>query len=214
MELFEKLYNINVNDFTESIDQNGVKLTYLSWAQAWKIFKENCPDAKFEVIKNTNGLPYFLDDTGAFVYTRVSVESETHEMFLPVMDNKNKPMKIKSYEYETRYGKKTVEAIYSFAINKTIMRCLAKNIALFGLGLYIYEGEDLPKSHDELEKSKALAFEVKQKLAKLTDGGRNKEAVAKVLRFFGASNSHQILNSDLQDVSNKLDSNELKEILK
>ena len=35
-----------------------------------------------------------------------------------------------------------------FEINKTIMRCLTKNLAMFGLGLYIYAGEDLPEDED------------------------------------------------------------------
>jgi hypothetical protein len=54
-------------------------------------------------------------------------------------------MKNESYEYTTRYGVKTVEAASMFDINKTLMRCLTKNLAMFGLGLYIYAGEDLPE---------------------------------------------------------------------
>ena len=45
--------------------------------------------------------------------------------------------------------KKTVEPASMFDINKTIMRCLVKNIAMFGLGLYIYAGEDLPENVSE-----------------------------------------------------------------
>jgi hypothetical protein len=51
-----------------------------------------------------------------------------------------------SYTYETKYGKKTVESATTFDINKTMMRCLVKNLAMFGLGIYIYAGEDLPES--------------------------------------------------------------------
>jgi DNA-directed RNA polymerase subunit RPC12/RpoP len=66
-------------------------------------------------------------------------------MWLPVMDNANKSMKLEAYTYNTRQGDKTVEAISMFDINKAVMRCLVKNLAMFGLGLYIYAGEDLPE---------------------------------------------------------------------
>ena len=77
-------------------------------------------------------------------HTRVTIEGETLEMQLPVMDGANKAMKNKSYEYTTRFGTKTVEPASMFDINKTIMRCLVKNLAMFGLGLYIYAKEDMP----------------------------------------------------------------------
>jgi NH3-dependent NAD+ synthetase len=62
------------------------------------------------------------------------------------MDGKNKSMKKVPYTYSTKYGDKTVEAATTFDINKTIMRCLVKNLAMFGLGIYIYAGEDLPET--------------------------------------------------------------------
>ena len=66
-------------------------------------------------------------------------------MWLPVMDNANKTMKLNPYTYKTKKGEKTVSAISMFDINKAVMRCLVKNLAMFGLGLYIYAGEDLPE---------------------------------------------------------------------
>ena len=124
---FEKILNINVNDKTEKKNN----LTYLSWAWAWGEFKKIYPGATYEIVKN-NGIPYFADDSGAMVYTKVSAEELTYEMWLPVMDYRNKAMK---------KGEFTM-----FDVNKTIMRCLTKNLAMFGLGLYIYAGEDLPES--------------------------------------------------------------------
>ena len=126
-ELFKKLYELDVNEKTEK--KNG--LTYLSWAWAWAEFKKACPDAVYEVVKQENGLPYFFDQaTGYMVYTRVTACGITHEMWLPVMDYRNKALMV---------GQATM-----FEINKAIMRCLTKNLAMFGLGLYIYAGEDLP----------------------------------------------------------------------
>lgn len=146
--VFETLNNINVNGHTEG--KNG--LTYLSWAWAWAEFKKVYPEATYEVVK-FDGKPYVYDENlGYMCYTTVTVEGLTHEMWLPVMDGANKAMKAVEYTYKDRYGKeKTVSAATMFDINKTIMRCLTKNLAMFGLGLYIYAGEDLP----EEEKAKA-----------------------------------------------------------
>ena len=83
------------------------------------------------------------------VYTSVTAGGLTYEMWLPVMDNANKSMKLNAYTYSTRNGDKTVEAISMFDINKAVMRCLVKNLAMFGLGLYIYAGEDLPEDIKE-----------------------------------------------------------------
>lgn len=144
METFEKLSAINVNDKVEKKSN----LTYLSWAWAWAEVKKACPDATYEVLTDpTTDKPYFYDENlGYMVMTSVTIKGETLEMWLPVMDGANKSMMAKSYSYQTRYGEKTVDAATMFDINKTLMRCLTKNLAMFGLGLYIYAGEDLPEA--------------------------------------------------------------------
>ena len=142
--VFESLNSINVNEKTEKKDN----LTYLSWAWAWQEFQKVCPTATYEILKNESGLPYFADESGAIVYTQVTVDDITHEMWLPVMDGKNKAMKKEPYKYLTKYGEKTVQAYTMFDINKAIMRCLTKNLAMFGLGIYIYAGEDLPEGYE------------------------------------------------------------------
>ena len=168
-EIFEKLYQTDVNGHTEKKDG----LTYLSWAWAWAEFKKVCPTAKYE-IKMFDGLPYLkVPGVGYMVFTSITVEADdgelTHEMFLPVMDGANKAMTEEERTYEVynkgwqyaieamdgkrydkngneveKYTKKTVKPADMFDINKAIMRCLTKNLAMFGLGLYIYAGEDLP----------------------------------------------------------------------
>jgi hypothetical protein len=149
MSKFEELYNLNVNGKTEQ--KNG--LTYLSWAWAWAEFKKVYPDASYEVVK-FDGLPYAYDtNTGYMVYTKVTADGITHEMWLPVMDGANHAMKSERYEIQTKYKKIPVEPATMFDVNKTIMRCLTKNLAMFGLGLYIYAGEDLPET--ETPESKA-----------------------------------------------------------
>jgi hypothetical protein len=141
---FEVLSSVNVNDKVEKKSN----LTYLSWAWAWAEVKKACPDAKYKVIGDPiTQKPYFFDENlGYMVVTEVTINGETLEMWLPVMDGANKAMTNKSYTYQTKYGEKTVEAATMFDINKTLMRCLTKNLAMFGLGLYIYAGEDLPET--------------------------------------------------------------------
>lgn len=162
---FETLNAINVNDKTEKKSNGSTELTYLSWAWAWQELKNKFPDATYEIEKFENNLPYIYDEeTGYMVFTKVTIEGITHEMWLPVMDGANKAMKSKPYTYKTKYGDKSVEAATMFDINKTIMRCLTKNLAMFGLGLYIYAGEDLPEDQKiELQNTKeTLKAEIKK----------------------------------------------------
>jgi hypothetical protein len=135
--VFERLSAINVNDHVEKKKD----LTYLSWAWAWAVTKRECPDATYKL------LPTEYDEVlGFMVNTEVTIEGETLPMWLPVMDGANKSMLKTSYTYATRFGDKTVESATTFDINKTLMRCLVKNLAMFGLGIYIYAGEDLPEA--------------------------------------------------------------------
>ncbi|MGL6132522.1 MAG: DUF1071 domain-containing protein, partial [Fusobacteriaceae bacterium] len=132
MRDFNKVVDIDVSSYTEK--KNG--LTYLSWAMAWKEFCKVYPDATFSIKKDENSIPMFGNEKlGYMVYTEVTVEELTHEMWLPVMDFKNKAMLNPSM----------------FDVNKAIMRCLTKNLALFGIGLNIYTGEDYPQSEDDFK---------------------------------------------------------------
>lgn len=138
---FEMLSSINVNKFVEK--KNG--LTYLSWAYAWSETKKNCPSATYTI-----GETEYDDATGFMCHTEVTIDGETLGMWLPVMDGANKSMRKVGYTYTTRYGEKQVAPATTFDINKTIMRCLVKNLAMFGLGIYIYAGDDLPNSQEEV----------------------------------------------------------------
>ena len=162
-EKFQELYSLNVNEYVEKKND----LSYLSWAYAWAEFKNIYPDATYEVKKDESGRCYFGDENiGYMVYTSVTAGGLTYEMWLPVMDNANKAMKAEAYTYKVadyqwsneqrrkvKVGEieKTVEAMTMFDVNKTVMRCLVKNLAMFGLGLYIYAGEDLPTEIREYE---------------------------------------------------------------
>ena len=162
-KLFEKLIQLNVNDRTEKKND----LTYLSWAWAWQEFKKICPDATYEIKKfpdeNGREFPYVWDEKfGIMVFTSVTAGGITYEMWLPVMDGANRAMKSEPYSYfvkkrDGEYVEKEVASATMFDINKTIMRCLVKNIAMFGLGLYIYAGEDLPEEVKESATDEQIA---------------------------------------------------------
>lgn len=159
---FDEITRINVNEFTEK--KNG--LTYLSWANAWSEFMKVYPKATYKIIKSETGLPYFgTPEHGYTVFTQVTVDELTHEMWLPVMDFRNKSMLTPT----------------TFDINKALMRCLTKNLAMFGLGLYIYAGEDLPEEEkNEIKKVNSKLDDAKAKLnALITAKALNKTAIAK-----------------------------------
>ena len=166
-EGFNTLYALNVNDRTEK--KNG--LTYLTWAIAWAEFKKQYPSATYRIVKDANSnLPYFVDERlGIIVYTEVTVDGLSYEMWLPVMDGANKAMRLEPYtyqvwdKYKNNYVEKKVDAADMFNINKTIMRCLVKNLAMFGLGLYIYAGEDLPEETTETTAEAMKPEPIKQK---------------------------------------------------
>lgn len=107
----------------------GGELSYLSWAKAWQIAREKDPDAKYEVVYTPEGCLYWHDDSTAWVRTRMTMFGETLEMLLPIMDAKNNAMPLGN--------------ITARDASDSIMRCLTKNIALFGIGLALYAGEDL-----------------------------------------------------------------------
>lgn len=163
---FQQLYSLNVNDKCDN--RNGY--TYLSWGYAWAEFKKVYPNATYNIVKDPQThLPYFYDENlGIMVYTEVTADELTYQMWLPVMDPSNKAMKLHQYTYQVwnknlrQYEERKVEAASMFDINKTIMRCLVKNLAMFGLGLYVFIGEDLPESLDNTAQDGALPQVPKQ----------------------------------------------------
>lgn len=144
---FEILNAINVNGMTEKKKQtNGTTLAYISWASAYQIAKQHFPDLSYEVERNPEtGLPYWYDPlTGYMVFTKVTINGVTHEMWLPVLDATNHAMKSEPYQVKTKYKTLTIQKASMADINQSIMRCLTKCLGMHGLGLYLYQREDLP----------------------------------------------------------------------
>lgn len=135
--VFETLSAVDVSD---KIQHKG-KMTYLPWSWAWGEVAIRYSDAQYTYYKDekTNLPMTFIEGVGGFCYTTVTIKGNTLEMWLPITDNYNKPIM-----------KPNV-----FDINTTLMRCLTKNLAMHGLGFYVYQGEDLPPkpelSRSELE---------------------------------------------------------------
>ncbi|MCH5214109.1 MAG: DUF1071 domain-containing protein [Muribaculaceae bacterium] len=155
-ETFKRLYSLNLNDQTETKNN----MVYLNWATAYKQLKLAFPDAVYRVLCHPEThLPYFPSELGIFVMVEITAGGLTYQQHLPVLNESNKAMKEHPYtytvynKYEKRYDEKTVAACTSFDINSALMRALTKCISQTGIGLYIYEGNDmpyqLPSSNDE-----------------------------------------------------------------
>jgi hypothetical protein len=126
------LLKLNVNDHVEK-KQN---LSYLSWAWAWAEALKADPAATFEVKSfmrdQYTEMPYMDVNGTAMVWVTVTMFGKPMTCFLPVMNHRNQP----------------IQSPDSFQVNTSIMRCMTKGLALHGLGLYIYAGEDLPQSEE------------------------------------------------------------------
>ena len=147
---FELLNKVDVSKFTEKKGQ----FNYLSWAHAVRELLKACPEATWEVhlFDNADGMkqPYMKNGTGSYVQVSVDVEGVIRTQIHPVLDHRNQP----------------IDNPTSFQINTSIQRCLAKAIALHGLGLYIFAGEDLPEADPISSKQ---AYELNELASKIKD---------------------------------------------
>ncbi len=136
LNTFEILSKVNVNDFTKKKGQ----LTYLSWSHAWAEVKTRFPDASYTYYVNpeTNQPYSFEENVGGFCHTSVTISGETLSMWLPILN----------------YSNKSEMNPKAFDINTCLMRCLTKNLAMFGLGFYIYKSESFPVDIDEEKEDK------------------------------------------------------------
>lgn len=136
---FESLKSLKLNRL---VKKKG-NFDYLSWAHAWEIMKKNDPKAKVEVREYehhkvlsgqhqdflvTEMKPYMIDSSGAYVTVDVTLNFITESETMPVLDYRNQP----------------VIQPNAMQINSATKRCFVKALALHGVGLYIYQGEDIP----------------------------------------------------------------------
>lgn len=164
---FEVLNKINVEKYVKG--KNGFK--YLSWSSAVQELLSNFPSANWEH-REWDGLPYLQTKSGCFVQVSVTIGDVTRSQLHPVLDYRNQP----------------IQEPNAFQINTSLQRALAKAISLHGLGLYIYQGEDLPPSEKEaLDLARVELSDLLAKHNKLTP--QAKQAV---------------LNMNYDDIQNKI----------
>ena len=157
-EYFNKLYK-DEGVYVNLKEKNG--LSYLSWATAWAAVKSKFPEANKHLHKNKDGRFWFDDGKTGWVEVSVIVSGIVHTEILPIMDYKNTCI--------------SAEKITAAEANKSYKRCLAKACALHGLGLKVYEGEDLSdfKAHrggrKKAAETESVSPELKAKQEELTN---------------------------------------------
>ena len=192
---FRRLFEIDVAKYVEKKGQ----FDYLSWPYAVAQLRLADPQAQWEV-KRFNGLPYLITDLGVFVEVAVTVQGVTLSQIHPVLDAKNRPILAPS----------------SFDINTSIQRCLVKAIALHGLGLSIYAGEDLPLVETDAAPPRVASFPPPEKKTGdvitpaqvryierlIEESGTERQ---KVLDYFGIERLEDIAKSEASRVIRSLE---------
>jgi hypothetical protein len=187
---------LNSIDVSQHVERKG-EFAYLSWPFAVQQLRLADPAATWEV-RRFDGLPYLKTETGYFVEVAVTVKGVTLSQIHPVLDAKNRPMAEPS----------------SFDINTSIQRALVKAIALHGLGLSVYAGEDLPEQLADDSRPKAPVAELPRQpkassaqiryIRKLID--QTGSDLAKLLAHFGVQ--------ALEDLSSRAASRAIKSLEK
>ena len=149
--------------------KNG--FNYLSWASAWAEVKKKFPDATYNIkpqVMDSDGNTRFWHDDGKTGWVEVGVTICGNEIIevLSIMDYRNQAI--------------PADKITSVEANKSLKRCLVKACALHGLGIYIYEGEDLPEEISKLIELKESIRDLVTKKVKLSE--RAKEKVAELCK--------------------------------
>lgn len=145
----------------EKIERKG-NLDYLSWANAWHMLKTAYPNAQRKVYEHEHtGFNYFTDGRTAYVKVGIIVNDLEHIDYLPVMDFRNNALPI--------------DKVTATDVNKTIQRSTAKAIAMHGLGLSLWTGEDVPVIVDVAQAPQESS------LIELTKGSENWDKVAQYI---------------------------------
>lgn len=190
--LFQKLNAINVSDHVEKKNN----FNYLAWTHAHEQLKKVDPQYQIKIhefphpdISNEQiFVPYLATPEGYFVQVSITVNGVTESEWLPVLDFKNKAL-IK--------GQAT-----TFDINKAQKRCFVKAAALHGLGLYIYNGEEVPSASDN--DITELEDKINQFVTISQEKGRD-ATIDKTMRWLGISNINKVSQKEIANAHVKLD---------
>ena len=160
--VFDTLSEVAIND---KVQQKG-KIKYLSWAYAWSMLKQNYPSAQRIVYEDpATGWNYFTDGRTAWVKVGVIVEGQEHIDYLPIMDFRNQAI--------------AIDKLNQFEVNKSIQRSTAKAIAMHGLGLQLWTGEDLPEVETSVPTPAPEKAKPTKELIELQTGSDNWKSVVK-----------------------------------
>lgn len=171
VSIFTKLNGIDVSSKVKT--KNG--LTYLSWSSAVAEVKKLYPDMEIKIypqVMDQFGNTRFWHDDGktGWVEVGVTINGKEEREVLAIMDFKNKAI--------------PADSITSTDANKAMKRCMVKAIALHGMGLYVYEGEDLP---EDVTKAAQLQTEILELMKKKIGTASDKEAVKKKIADYAKS---------------------------
>lgn len=148
---FQELYDIDLSHKAD--EKNG--LTYLPWSAVWAEVKKIHPDAEYRIYENENGRPWFDDGRTAWVKTGVIICGIEHIEYLPIMNHRNQSI--------------PADNVNSTDANKSIQRSITKACGRHGIGLFVYEGEDLPESVAELNKANEANMKLATEIAKRSE---------------------------------------------
>ena len=172
-------------DVSRHVEKKG-QFSYLSWPFAVSQLRLADPQATWEV-KRFNGLPYLQTDLGYFVEVAVTVQGVSLHQIHPILDARNRPIPSPS----------------TFDVNSSIQRCLVKAIALHGLGLAIYAGEDLPLGQCDSPEILPISEVGLRRIERLIDEtGADAEALC---RYFGFERLDQIPATEVDRVIRALE---------
>jgi hypothetical protein len=154
-------------DVRPKVEKKG-RADYLSWAYAWDMAMTEYPDMQRIIYESEHtGLNYFTDGNTAYVKVGIIINGKEIIDMLPVMDHRNKSI--------------TIDKLCSFEVNKSIQRATVKAIAMHGLGLSLWTGEDIPSQPSEAKEPPSN--EPKKKITLKVDD----ENWAKVLKYVVAN---------------------------
>ncbi|MGC7774780.1 hypothetical protein HMPREF2549_10685 [Staphylococcus sp. HMSC074D07] len=192
----DKFRELNSRDVNAHVEKKQ-NLNYLSWAYVQQELTKEDPTYEEKVIEfpypdsnNENFfVPYLKTNEGYMVCVELTVFGVTKREWLPVLDYRNKPVAI---------GSSTA----IFDINKAIKRCMVKCAAKFGLGNYLYLGEEVPSANDnditELEER------INQFVTLSQEKGRD-ATIDKTMRWLGIQNINKVNKKDIANAHQKLD---------
>lgn len=182
--VFKTLNNVDVKPLTK---KKG-NFDYLSWSNAVREASKLYPEMTWEFTK-WESLPYLKTEVGYFVECSVTINGLVKTQMMAVLDFKN----------QTAMSPKAND------INKSQMRALTKAIALHGLGIDLWAGEDINGEYegDGSKKIEVLIDEnqvIKLNSLLLDENGEPTPKGWKVIRAFKINTIDTIAEKDFDKI--------------